>query len=454
MAGRPSRWTPERLAWLAATVAEHVARTGRVDWGDIARAADTTVHGVRFAHQAHAQSGACESVPQLRARYLQQITPETPSRPATATPEQQVETTTTQTGIEARAHGSRIRTVDDLLAHIDADLTRYEIDRCEATKYEQGAKGPDGQIVVTELHRVFVKLKPKAGPTTQEVVEGMIAAAFAERRPLPVVRRRPTGVDPELLHALVIADTHIGKYAWGRETGWGDYDTEIAIRCLRDAASDLLDRSTHRRPGRRAIWLLGDILHVDTLQGTTTRGTPQDRDSRLPKLIEEGIAVLFDIIDGAAMDVPVEVVLVPGNHDHVLSWALQRLLVERYRTEDRVTVDQTYTQRKYARWGQCLFGLTHGDRARKKLPQLMARERPVDWGETRLREIHTGHLHETAAIQTIDGVITRTAPSLSAADAWHAHEGYVGSLRAMEGFYYHAAGEMVGMDVASLRVDR
>lgn len=78
----------------------------------------------------------------------------------------------------------------------------------------------------------------------------------------------------------------------------------------------------------------------------------------------------------------------------------------------------------------------------------------VDWGETRLREIHTGHLHEAAAIQTIDGVITRTAPSLSAPDAWHAHEGYVGSLRAMEAFYYHAEGAMVGMDVASVRVDR
>ena len=79
MAGKPQRWTPERLAWLAATVAEHVERTGRVDWGEIARAAGTTVHGVRFAHQGHAQSGACESVPRLRARYLQQATPEAPS---------------------------------------------------------------------------------------------------------------------------------------------------------------------------------------------------------------------------------------------------------------------------------------------------------------------------------------------------------------------------------------
>ena len=452
MAGKPQRWTPERLRWLAATVAEHIERTGRVNWTTVAAQAGTTANGVRFAYQSHAQNGQCESIPQLRARYRVGELVEAPA--SAPSPEQEVETRTTEAGIEARSHGSRIRTVEELLAHIEADLTKYEIDRAEATKYEQAAKGPDGQVVVTELHRVWVKLKPKAGPTTQDIVDAMITAAFADRRPVVPTGRARTAVDPDLLHALVIADTHIGKHAWGRETGWGDYDTHLAVQCLRDAASDLLDRSASRRPGRRAIWLLGDILHVDTLQGTTTRGTPQDRDSRLPKLIEEGIGVLFDIIDGAAMDVPVDVVLVPGNHDHVLSWALQRLLVERYRDSKKVTVDATYTQRKYARWGRCLFGLTHGDRARKKLPQLMARERPVDWGQSALREIHTGHLHETNAIQTIDGVITRTAPSLSAADAWHAHEGYVGSLRAMEAFYYHRDGEMIGLDVASVRVDR
>jgi hypothetical protein len=449
MAGTVQRWTPERLGWLAACVVEHIKANGRVDWATLAAQAGTTVNGVRFAFQGYAQAGQVESIPVLRARFLAK--PDPVSAPPRATVEQEVETKTTESGLEARAHGTTIRTVDDLLRHIEADLTRYEIDRCEATKYEQASKGPDGEPNVTELHRVFVKLKPKAGPTTQEVVETMIAAAFAKRRPLPVPRKRLTG-DADLLHAVVIADPHIGKHAWGKETGWGDYDTGIAVALLAEAAADLLARGDAHRPGRRALWLLGDLLHVDTVQGTTTRGTPQDRDTRIPKMIDEGARVLFDVIDRAAETAPVDVVLVPGNHDHVLSWALQRLLVERYRTTDRVTVDGTYTQRKYVRFGKCLFGLTHGDKARKKLPQLMARERPVDWGETRLREIHTGHLHETAAIQTIDGVITRTAPSLSAPDAWHAEEGYVGSLRAMEGFLYHAAGEMVGMDVASPKV--
>lgn len=452
MAGKPQRWTPERVAWLTASVAEQMAATGRANWPLLAAQSGTSANGVRFAFQAAVQDGRCESITAMRARYL---AAQDAGHPVAAAPrrEQEVETKTTEAGIEAKAHGTTIKTVEDLLRHIDADMTRYEVDRCEATKYEQASKNADGEVVVTELHRVFVKLKPKAGPTTTEIVEQLIGAAFAERRPLPVPVRR-TGGDPDLLHSVVIADPHIGKYAWGRETGWGDYDTDIAVKLLAEAASDLLERGNARTPGRRAIWLLGDILHVDTVQGTTTRGTPQDRDSRLPKLIDEGTRVLFEVIDHAAATAPVDVVLVPGNHDHVLSWALQRLMAERYRQTDRVTVDTTYTQRKYVRWGKCLLGLTHGDRARKKLPALMARERSVDWGESTYREIHTGHLHETAAIQTIDGVITRTAPSLSAPDAWHAEEGYVGSLRAMEGFYYHRDGALLGLDVASPKVSR
>jgi hypothetical protein len=60
--------------------------------------------------------------------------------------------------LEARSTSRRIRTVDDLLRHIEADMSKYEVAASEATKWECG----DGNGGTIELHRVFVRLKPKA----------------------------------------------------------------------------------------------------------------------------------------------------------------------------------------------------------------------------------------------------------------------------------------------------
>lgn len=455
----PLYWTEDRHERLIELVVAQVARTGRVSWDEIGDRMDgRSGNGCRIKYQYLANEGRTPKTLELIRQYRadQRPTPRRDPAPPKSVvpppaggeiPEQTVETTTTEAGIEARANGRTIKTVDDLLRHIEADLTRYEIDRCEATKYEMGTKGLDGNPVVTELHRVWVRLKPKAGPSTLEVVESVIAAAFADRKPLPSIRH--PRVTSDLLQAIIVADPHHGKYAWGRETGWGDYDLNVSVALQQAAGSELVALGDARKPAKRGIYVLGDYFHYDTPTGTTTSGTPLDRDSRVQKMIDDGACALFDLIDASAETVPTDVIVVPGNHDQVLSWALQRTLQSHYRGSKRVTVDGEYTQRKYTRWGKVLLGLTHGDKARKRLPQLMARERAADWGETTYREIHTGHLHEAAALQTIDGVVTRTAPSLSAPDAWHAAEGFVGSLRAMESFYYHKAGTILGMDVAS-----
>ncbi|MFZ9903749.1 MAG: hypothetical protein ACO3FT_08865, partial [Ilumatobacteraceae bacterium] len=106
--------------------------------------------------------------------------------------EQEVQRVETQQGIEARSNGSRIKTVEDLLAHIGADLTRFEVAESQATKYEVASKDPaTGKVTVTELHRVFVKLKPKAGPSVIEVVEGMIRGAMQPRQTIAAPKPKP-----------------------------------------------------------------------------------------------------------------------------------------------------------------------------------------------------------------------------------------------------------------------
>lgn len=351
--------------------------------------------------------------------------------------------------LEAKSTSSRIRTVDDLLRHIEADMSKYVVAASEATKWSCG----DGSGGTIDLHRVFVRLKPKAGPSVTEAVEAMIRAASKTiRRPAAKKPARRAG----LWQVLVGGDFHIGKYAWKRTTGaagGGDYDLGIAERRVREASSELLDIGDEYRPARRTIALIGDIFHWDTPSGTTTSGTPLERDGRLQKMIEVGCEALLAMIERSASSCETDVVVVNGNHDETLTWAAQRIIHERFRKDRRVRVSMEYTGRQYAAYGKNLLGFAHGHKAKRRLPQIMALERPGDWSKSLCREWHTGHLHSQAAewqrpIETLDGVIVRTCPSLSAADDWHSENGFIGSRQAMETFLYRPEGGLVAMHVA------
>lgn len=363
--------------------------------------------------------------------------------------EQEVQRIESEKGIEARAHGAKIKTVEDLLQHIGADLTRFEVAESQATKYEVASKDPaTGKVTVTELHRVFVKLRPKAGPSIVEVVEGMIRGAIQPRVKIPAHKVKPK---LNALQAVVLADPHIGKYAWGQETGWEDYDIGIATRLIRNAASELLAWGDTEPVSHRALWLLGDLLHYDTPHGTTTKGTPLDRDGRVEKMMEEAVAVLCDVIEEAAKRGPLSVVLVPGNHDAVMTVALRHILSAVFENDERVTIDARKTTRKYVTFGACLVGLTHGDKAQKRLGELMALEAREQWGTAKLREVHHGHRHSDAMVETVGGVTIRQHPALCPPDGWHSSEGYVGSTRAMDSYVYHADGYLLGMWRSTVR---
>jgi hypothetical protein len=346
-------------------------------------------------------------------------------------------------GVEARSVSQTIRTVDDLLRHIEADLGRFEVAVSEATKWEGLTADKDtGKPIVTELFRVFVRLKPRGGPTTREMVEAMIAGAAGSFRDKGVFRNRKkcqskkTAGGPWAV--LVMSDLHFGGRSWRHTTG-SDYDLSIAAELVGETAGRLIARSGDAC--RRTVVLAGDTLHFDTISGTTTGGTYIDRDSRLQKTIELAVASIAGVVELSADSVPTDVVFVPGNHDTAMAWALQKIFAERYRDDKRVAVNTEFTSRKYLTHGGNLVGITHGDKARKKLAGLMAIEAAALWSKCRHREWHVGHLHnQSAEVGTIDGVIVRTAPTIVPPDSWHVDMGFVGAERAMQEWVYSHRG--------------
>lgn len=332
----------------------------------------------------------------------------------------------------------RLTTKEDIAKHANIDLAKWKIERVWAR-----ARG--------QAWGMTVQCAPKVALDTTEAVEALVDGVIAARRPIPL-RIAPSlhlVGDGQTMTKIVIADPHIAKLCWGEGTGETDYDTKIAQQLVLGGVEELL---SHSDSAHRTLVFLGDFFHYDTPQGTTTAGTMQDRDSRLQKMLEVGAETAVRAIDRCAQDAELHVVIVPGNHDSVLTWALQRIVQAEFRGRKGVTIDPGYTKRKTHTYGANAFLYDHGDKAKAKLPMYFATQFSDIWGPARYREIHTGHLHHENAqyfgVVDKEGCLMYTHPSMSPADQWHADELYTNSTRAMKSFTYHINGGLIASHTA------
>jgi len=263
------------------------------------------------------------------------------------------------------------------------------------------------------------------------------AKAGHRSKPRP---KKPTG-KRRYLYEIAPVDLHVGKYAWGEETG-SDYDIRIAERVFTDAIDDLLDRARHLPIDLIAFIVGNDLLQTDTTIGTTTAGTFVDTDSRIKKSFRRARAINSWAIRECAKIAPVRVIIVPGNHDELMAFCVGEVLAAEFAGDRRVTFDDSVRPRKYLRYGTTLLGWMHGNTEKTAdLPLIMATECKKDWAATTQREIHTAHFHKAketryTAGDSFNGVRVRILPSLCTADAWHSKMGYVGETRACEAYLW------------------
>lgn len=260
----------------------------------------------------------------------------------------------------------------------------------------------------------------------------------------------PVQTNTDLLTLYPLGDPHIGMMAWAPETG-ANWDLKIAcqhfIVCVRElvASAPASDRAI--------VCNLGDFLHAqDDMNRTPGHANPLDVDGRFAKVLDAGHALLRGIVDAAlAKHRHVTVRNIPGNHDPRVAAELSFWLRAVYEKEPRVTVEDAFAAHQYDRFGQNLIGWAHGDRSPgKELPAIMAVDRSIDWGETRFRSWHTGHVHHEST-KEYPGCDVESHGILPPGDAWHA--GRYRSRRRMSAITVHRDyGEVARASVGIERV--
>lgn len=238
-------------------------------------------------------------------------------------------------------------------------------------------------------------------------------------RPVPA----PSRTDDTTASAYVLGDPHIGAYAWHEEAG-DDFDTMIASRDLVTASQIAVGCAPSSSIGY--LISVGDTLHADDRSNATpAHKNLLDVDTRYQRVVRIAVETLRQSVEIMLhKHSRVKVFIVPGNHDPDSSGWTALTLAAYYHADKRVTVEQSPSPYLYERFGKNLIGLTHGDKTKMTaLPEIMAADRPKDWGATEFRMWWTGHIHHERVLEC-RGCVVESFNTLAAADAWNHAQGF------------------------------
>jgi hypothetical protein len=233
---------------------------------------------------------------------------------------------------------------------------------------------------------------------------------------------------PKCVH-VPTADLHIGKYAWAPETG-ADYDTTLAAERLIEHGQWVAGHLREAGGVDTAyVTDVGDFFHA--IMGQTESGTSLDRDTRDLKVFDAAFEAKVQQIDAIREHAHrVEIISVPGNHDHVFASLFQRMLAIHYSNAPEVDVrtpDGRYSGFVY---GSTAHILDHGKGVTlsgwKAKAQVRTIAQLLGLDEHPRFVYYVGHLHELE-VATHAGMELRRLMPLCEADDYEVSLRYTSS---------------------------
>ena len=290
-----------------------------------------------------------------------------------------------------------------------------------------------------------------SGPSFDDI-EAAVSRAFERFNGKSKLQPPPKDTLADLATIYPCPDWHIGQLSWGKETGSGNWDTDIARRAIGDAMSRVISTSP---PSNTAVLLgLGDLLHFDGYEPFTARSkNVLDVDGRYPEVLETATELLLECINLALQKHETILVrILPGNHDDQSAISVTLALKMFFSNNKRVTVDSDPGRYWWWSWGDCFLGATHGDKAKmKQLPLVMATRNKKAFGNAKHCRIFTGHIHTETAIEDC-GIPVESLQSPTAPDAYHAGMGY-GAGRTVQSITFHKTKGLKGRVIEGIEHD-
>lgn len=301
----------------------------------------------------------------------------------------------------------------DILREFNLDIKEWQIEKLNYSLWDS----PNKEKGSIPLYSVKCSFKRRNNLDYDiEILKNVIDNVLSIKNENRKIEKFENVYDRVLL--INISDLHLNKYS-------SDYNINEA----KGRYSKALDFFISESNAGKCILIIGeDFFNIDTINKTTTRGTPQDTEVDVYKMFEEGLLFLKEKINLLSYNFSrVKVILVQGNHDKLLSYALIKALEQCYYTDNNVEFDSNVSNRKYITIGNSLIGLGHLDNENEKQkPFLMQNEVKEKYGKSKYNYFISGHFHNYS-VEDIGGIQYIRLPSLSGKDSWHDEVGFITS---------------------------
>ncbi len=303
---------------------------------------------------------------------------------------------------------SEPKTPEEIIDILNIDITKWKL-----SSYWNKQMGDHWRVSA-----MVTRLKDNEVDNVAELLKG-----FKPKKYKQVTRLKTPG-KTKTAGVLSLQDIHFGKE--GNET---------IDKCFEETIKDLINRATNSHHLEKLYYVIGgDVINMDTWNGSTTSGTPLDN----CMTATEAYMQAFDSIQWSVNYLKqfcdkLQIVYIPGNHDRLSSFHLAHGLSKCF-DDKNILWDVVYLERKVYVYENNFFAFEHGDVNTKNSLLLYSMEYPKQWGMTLHRTLYTGHYHHKKKIQYITehentGFMLKILPSLSRTDYYHYHNKFVGSKR-------------------------
>lgn len=309
-------------------------------------------------------------------------------------------------------------------------------------KVTNGSVDDSGKILVVPLHsfKVRVWLSRKTEEIRNNLVlEDMIKKAKVFAPKYKKIKYKKASEDH--LFELDLPDMQLGRLVMSESTGF-ELTPERQIEMADRVVENLVSYAKNFEITRCLLPIGNDFFDSNNSGNTTAHGTPMQDDVRWQRTYKLGCDFMVRTIDNLSQIAPVDVLVIPGNHDEERIFYLGEYLEAWYHNNQDVVIDNRPQKRKYYSFGYNLIGLTHGYYEKYgKLDSLMAYEVPQLWANSKFREWHLGDKHHKVDMilkteEKDHGVVVRILRSLATPSVWEFDKGLVGSIKAGESFVW------------------
>ena len=328
------------------------------------------------------------------------------------------------------------KTPDTILEKFGYDKESWEIVSWTFGKWEVAIKDEDQNRICTTI-RSKIKPRTEYNIPVEKYIEVAKEVFKKEIKPLKVIPKKENKeLNKNKLLELTGMELHLGKMSWAGETGQ-DYDKNIAQERFYTIYEEVIKQQEAEKCDTCLICVGNDFFNSDTVNATTTKGTPQTNDLRWQKLFNIGLELYTKMILGLSDKFNnIEVRLQSGNHDKMASFYLYTALSCYFKDYKNINFSNDYKDVQCYIWGKCGIFFSHGDVNLKRLIKSIPAEFYQEWGKTIFRELHLGHLHKEIVVDDDSGMITRRVGSPTATDQWHYEERFIGTTQKYQTFVW------------------